>query len=295
MQLNGLELENQAKRAKQFRSQHRLGNFFVIPNAWDVPSARLFEEVGFSSVATSSAGMLVSLGYMDGESIPWSEFITTVRKISCVLSVPLSVDMVSGFGSSEEDVVRSVREVIEAGAVGLNLEDSIPLSNELYDPEEQCRKITSIRHLADELGISFVINARTDAFVHDKGSESEQRLENAISRSKKYMEAGADCIYPMGLTDKSLISQFVESVEAPTNLMIRNGLPTIAELKQMGITRLSFGPGASYAAMGLLWRIGKEILEQEKYETLLDGAVSYEFLNSLAVKRDLKEHGKKPA
>lgn len=285
MQRKDEELEFQAKLGDQFRSMHSLGNFFIIPNAWDVPSARIFEEAGFSSVATSSAGLLVSLGYRDGESIPKREFFKSVRRIARVLSIPLSVDIVSGFGRNIEEVAASAREVIKAGAVGINIEDLDHRRNRLFDPEEQSEKIMAIKSQAESLGIPFVINARTDAVSSSKKENTESSLEDSITRSEKYMEAGADCVYPMGVTDYDSISHFVKSVNFPVNLMIRKGLPDIKTLKQLGVTRLSFGPAASYAALGLLWRIGKDILENERLDMLLNGAIDFDMLNSLAVRR----------
>ncbi len=279
------KLELQIKLAGEFRSMHSFGNFFVIPNAWDVPSARIFEEAGFASVATSSAGMSVSLGYPDGESIPKNEFMASVRRVARVLSIPLSVDVVSGFGRNNEEVVGSIREVVESGAVGINIEDFDHGKNELFDPEEQGQKIRAIRIMAEDTGIPLVINARTDAFSGSKAGDTDARLESAIKRSEKYIEAGADCVYPVGLADHDSISRFVESVKFPVNVMVRKGLPEISALKQIGVTRLSFGPAASYAAMGLLWRIGKDILERGNLDKLLDGAISFEMLNSLAARR----------
>ncbi len=278
-------LELQVKQARHFKSQHRLGNFFVIPNAWDVPSARIFEEAGFTSIATSSAGMLVSLGYHDGESIPKREFVSAVKRITMALNVPLSVDMVSGFGRSPSQVVKSVMGILEAGAVGVNIEDVDFARDGLVDPEIQSRKIAALLTLKEETGIPFVINARTDAFSRRSGVDLESSLEEAIIRSERYIEAGADCVYPMGLADIASISHFVNSVKFPINVMIRKGLPQISDLKKLGVTRLSFGPSASYAAMGLLLRIGKEILERGNFSDLIEGAINYEMLNSLASKK----------
>ncbi len=285
MQTKGEDLELHLKLAKKFRSFHAIGNFFVIPNAWDVPSARIFEEVGFQCVATSSAGMLVSLGYPDGESIPVNEFMNTVWKIARVLSVPLSVDLVSGFGNRDEEVVNSVRKVVEAGAVGINIEDMDHGRDQLVDVERQAEKIRAIKELSEEMGIPFVINARTDAVSHRGSMDLNKSLEIAIERSERYIQAGADCVYPMGVFDRDSISHFVKSVKFPVNLMIRKGLPEIKVLRKLGVTRLSFGPAASYSAMGLLWRIGKDILERDSLNRLFEGAIDFDMLNSLATKR----------
>lgn len=279
------EFEQQVSFADQFRAFHTKRNFFVLPNAWDVPSARIFEEIGFPAVATSSAGVSVSLGYMDGESLPKKEFMASVRRISRALSVPLSVDVVSGFGRTAGEVAASIKEVIEAGAVGINIEDFDHARNRLFDLEEQSEKIRSIKGMAEKFGIPVVINARTDAVSNRKTEDLETSLEIAITRSERYKEVGADCVYPMGVSDYDSIKHFVKALKFPVNLMVREGLPDIKQLKELGVARLSFGPAASYAAMGLLWRIGKDILENGNLDKLLEGAISYDMLNSLAVKR----------
>lgn len=284
MQSKDQDYNSQAEFARQFRSLHSLGNFFIIPNAWDVPSARMFEEVGFSSVATSSAGLSISLGYQDGESIPRKEFMASVRRIAKVLSIPLSVDLVSGFGKNTEQVAASVAEVIEAGAVGINIEDFDHEKNELFNPEKQGEKISAIKNQAETMGIPIVINSRTDAVSSGK-EDMESNLECAITRSEIYIEAGADCVYPMGVKDYDSIAHFIKSVRFPINIMADKELPEIKILKQLGVTRLSFGPAASYAAMGLLWRIGKDILENDSLDTLFEGSIDFDMLNSLATKK----------
>lgn len=291
MQSN-FDIETQVKLARQFRSMHRKGNFFVIPNAWDVASARIFEEAGFTSVATSSAGMLVSLGYGDGEDIPFGEFIAAVRRISRVLTTPLSVDMVSGFGRTTEEVVKSVKDVIMTGAVGINIEDLSHAGRGIIETEEQVKRISAIREMSENIGVPFVINARTDEISHRGNKDLESSLEFAIKRAERYIDGGADCVYPMGLVDLDSIKRFVEAVKFPVNVMIREGIPRISTLRKIGVNRLSFGPYASYKAMGMLFKIGKEILEQDNFENLTEGAISYEMLNSLAVKKNIRSGNK---
>lgn len=276
--------EEQLNLAVKFRSLHKFGTFFVLPNAYDVPSARVFEEVGFQSVATSSAGMLISLGYPDGESMPKEEFLAVVRRMSNALSIPLSVDLVSGFGKSTNEVDDMVLEVLKAGAVGINIEDMDHGRNRLFEIRSQADKIRSIREMGDSTGIPLVINARTDAIAHGSG-DFASNFADALERSERFIEAGADCVYPMGLTGHDHVKEFVKEVKFPVNVMVRKGLPSIKDLKQIGVTRLSFGPGSSYATLGLLNRIGRNILENEDFGDLLDDTIDFQKLNSLAVKK----------
>jgi 2-methylisocitrate lyase-like PEP mutase family enzyme len=275
-------LSSQASRAERFRALHDRKSVLVLPNAWDVPSARMFEDEGFPAVATSSAGMLVSLGYPDGEDIPSSEFVSAVRRIARVLSVPLSVDVVGGFGNTPESVAKSVRAVVSAGAVGINIEDFVHSAKKLLPLEKQLDRLRSLIRLRKSLGVPFVINARTDAFRYAPG-DADAKLEEAIRRAKAFRDIGSDCVYPMGLTDSSTISRFVRALDFPTNVMVRKGLPAVPELKRLGVARVSFGPSASYAALGLLRRASREVLEKGTYETLTEGAISFDELNALAL------------
>ena len=275
----------QEEKAEQFRRLHDRREVLVLPNAWDVPSARVFENEGFPAVATSSAGMLVSLGYPDGEGIPQREFDSAVSRISRVLSVPLSVDVVGGFGDTPEGVARSVRAVIRAGAVGINIEDFVHSAKKLLPVERQKARLRALIRLRESLKVPFVINARTDALRYAPGDD-DAKMKEAVARAEAYRDLGADCVYPMGLTDAPSISRFVKALDFPTNVMVRKGLPPVPELKRLGVARVSFGPTASYAAMGLLKRASREVREKGTFDSLIEGAITFDELNSLAVPRN---------
>lgn len=273
-------MSGQTEKAEAFRRLHDRRSVLVLPNAWDVPSARMFEEEGFPAVATSSLGMLVSLGYPDGESIPRREFVSAVERLARVLSVPLSADVVGGFGGSPEEVARSVKAVIGAGAVGINIEDFIHESKTLLPVEKQVARLQALVKM-QKSGVPFVINARTDALRFASG-DGDARMEEAVRRAKAYRDVGVDCVYPMGLADAESISSFVKELDFPTNVMVRKGLPPVSELWRLGAARISFGPSASYAAMGLLRRASKEVREKGTYECLVEGAINGDELNALA-------------
>ena len=272
----------QIEKAEAFRRLHDRKDVLVLPNAWDVPSARVFEDEGFPAVATSSAGMLVSLGYPDGEGIPHGEFVGAVGRIARVLSVPLSADVVGGFGDSPEGVARSVKAVVEAGAVGINIEDFAHGSKELLPLRSQLERLRSLIRLREETGVPFVINARTDAIRFAVGDEGA-KMREAIRRAEAYRDLGVDCVYPMGLSSADSISAFVKTLDFPVNVMVRKGLPPVPELKRLGVARVSFGPSASYAALGLLRRASREVREKGTYGNLTEGAITFDELNALAV------------
>jgi 2-methylisocitrate lyase-like PEP mutase family enzyme len=271
----------QRDKAEQFRSLHHGKKVLVLPNAWDVPSARVFEDAGFPAVATSSAGLMVSLGYPDGEAIPKTEFMAAVRRIARTVSVPLSVDIVGGFGSSPKEVELTVKGVLRAGGIGVNIEDFDHGSKKLHSLEGQIRKLRAIRRVGESLKIPLVINGRTDALRYASGDD-EARFKEALRRAIAYRDAGVDCVYPMGLADAIGIARFVKELAFPVNVMVRKGLPPVAELERLGVARVSFGPAASYATFGLLKRASKEVLERGTYDSLIDGAISFDELNRLA-------------
>jgi 2-methylisocitrate lyase-like PEP mutase family enzyme len=275
-------LKSQAEKAEEFRRMHDRKRILILPNAWDVPSARVFEDEGFPAVATSSAGVMVSLGYQDGQEIGIDELASVVGRIAKVLSVPLSADVVAGFGATPADVAKAVGKVIASGAVGVNIEDFIHETKVLVPVEDQLSRLRALKELQRTSGVPFVINARTDAFRYALG-EQDARLNEAIRRGIAYRDAGADCVYPMGLVDAGSIAAYVTALNFPVNVMVRKGLPPVAELQRLGVARVSFGPSASYAAMGLLKRASREVLEKGTYEALTEGAISFDELNSLAV------------
>src|SRR5579863_6536114 len=178
------------EKAETFRALHRGPRAFVLPNAWDAASARLFEDSGFAAVATSSAGLMVSRGFRDGEEMPRRELTAEVGRIASRLRIPLSADIVAGYGPRPRDVVTTVRGIVAAGAIGINLEDRRPSGGGLFPVADQVGKIRAVRELAERIGVPIVINGRTDALrVEPEAGRSP--LESAIERARAYREAGA--------------------------------------------------------------------------------------------------------
>jgi 2-methylisocitrate lyase-like PEP mutase family enzyme len=271
----------QRDKAESFRKLHHGKRVLVLPNAWDVASARVFEDAGFPAIATSSAGMMVSLGFPDGEIMGRDLLIPAIKRIADSLSVPLSADVVTGYGKSPKEVASSVQQIINAGAIGINIEDFDPATKELYPLGGQLAKLKALKALAGSLRLPFVINARTDALRYAPG-DANAKMKEAIKRGIAFRDIGVDCVYPMGLTDAVSISRYVDALRFPVNVMVRKGLPPVKELQRLGVARVSFGPSASYAAMGLLKRASAEVLEKGTYNHLVRGAITFDELNALA-------------
>jgi 2-methylisocitrate lyase-like PEP mutase family enzyme len=266
--------EEQAARARRFLELHQGPKLLLLPNAWDVASARIFEEAGFPAVATTSAGVAFALGYPDGEAIPLDELLKLVDRIARALKVPLSVDFEAGFGERAEEVGRSVGRLLEAGAVGLNLEDRG------QDPSRLVEKILAAREAGESAGVPVVINARTDILLYAIG-EPESRFEESVRRVNAYRRAGADCLFIPGVADAEDLRRLALEVEGPLNVLAVAGTPPIDELERMAVRRVTVGSGAMRATMGLVQRIARELKERGTYAAFLEGAFPYAEANRL--------------
>ena len=263
-----------ARRALRFRELHQGPKIFLLPNAWDVASARIFEEAGFPAVATTSAGVAFSLGFRDGQAIPLDELLKAVERISSALEVPLSVDFESGFGDRPEEVERNVRRLLEAGGIGINLEDGVS------EPSRHVEKIQAAREAGESLGVPVVINARTDVFLYALG-EAATRFGETVRRVNAYREAGADCLFVPGVSDRETLGRLVREITGPLNVLAVAGAPRIDELETMGVRRVTVGSGPMRATLGLVQRIARELKDQGTYTSFVDGALSYPDANRL--------------
>lgn len=271
-----------AEKATRLLELHHAAEPLVLVNAWDAASACIVEQMGFPAVATTSAGVANALGFADGQHVPWPEMVQAIRKIARAVRVPVTADIESGFAADLPSLKRSVDQVIEAGAVGINLEDVRPggRQEQLFDLPEQVDRIRALRELSEQLKLHLVINARTDAFWL-KGQPPDAAMKNTLQRGKAYLQAGADCIFVPGLRDAEKIRTVIAEWQAPVNILAGPGVPAIPELKTLGVKRVSFGSGPMRAAMGLLRRIGEEAKRSGTCSAMTDLAVPYEELNAL--------------
>ena len=273
-------MDSQADKAIQFRQRHRGPEVLVLPNAWDVASARIFEEAGFPAIATTSAGIAFSLGYPDGQRIPREEMFARIARIARAIEVPVSADIEAGYGSTPEDAARTTRELLQAGAIGMNLEDtSGDPAHPLLDVALAVEKIRAARAAAAELGVPVVVNARTDVYLLGSG-DLEAQYSDASQRLIAYRDAGADCVFAPGLKDAATISRLVKEVRCPLNILAVPGTPSIPDLEKLGVARVSLGSGTMRATLGLLRRMAEELKRTGTYSAL-DGAVPYAEVNKM--------------
>jgi 2-methylisocitrate lyase-like PEP mutase family enzyme len=276
------KLESQAAKARAFRALHHGGKILVLPNAWDVASARIFEQAGIQAIATTSAGVAFSLGYPDGEKISRAEMLEVVARIADKVRLPVSADLEAGYGDRPEDIAETARELIEAGAVGLNLEDGKTAARAPHPIAElsvQREKIAAVREQATKLKVPLVLNARTDIYLQAVG-RPETRFDETLGRLAAYREAGADCLFVPGLADLRTIARLVAELQAPLNILAGPGGPSIPELENIGVARVSLGSGAMRATLGLARSIAEELRTRGTYHAL-EGAPSHAEINAL--------------
>lgn len=273
-------MDSQVEKAMQFRQRHRGPGALVLPNAWDVASARIFEEAGFPAIATTSAGIAYSLGYPDGQHIPREEMIARIGRIARAVRVPVTADVESGYGATSEDAARTTRELVQAGAVGMNLEDASGDPNQpLLELQLAVEKIKAARLAAAQLRVPMVVNARTDVYLLPGGDPQAQYSE-ALRRLIAYRDAGADCVFAPGLKEAETIGRLVKDLQCPLNILAVSGSPSIPELEKLGVTRVSLGSGPMRATLGLLRRMAEELKTAGTYSAL-DEAVPYAEVNKL--------------
>jgi len=232
-------------RAADFRAMHRAPPLLVLPNAWDVASARALAGLpGCRALATSSAAVARSLGWEDGEQTPVGEMLRVVERIAAAVDLPVTADLEAGYG----DPPGTAAAALAAGAAGMNLEDS--RAGELLPVEEQLAILRAVRSAAPEL----VVNARVDVFVSGDGDPAA-----AIERGNAYLAAGADCVYPIA-APLELAGALAAGIDGPVNILVPAGDPPLAELERAGVARVSFGSGLARAALDHAARLAAEAL-----------------------------------
>ena len=267
----------QHARGEAFLAMHD-GPAFVLPNVWDVASARIFIKSGARCLGTTSAGIAASLGFGDGEEITRDAMLEGIARISAAVEVPVTADIEGGYGDDPGAVAETTRLAIDAGAIGVNIEDTArgrdgrPAVEPLLSMQLHCERIAAAREAGEQLGLHVVINAVI--YTHLRRPEGEIRFAEAVDRARAYREAGADCVYVPGMRDRDEIASFVERVECPVNVLAARGVASVADLSKIGVRRVSIGFAASRATISLLGRIADELLTHGTYEALLDGSLS---------------------
>lgn len=271
------DTESLRDSALALRALHVPGRPLVLANAWDAVSARIVEDAGGAAVATTSAGLAWSLGVADGDRLDRDVALAAVARITAVVRVPVSADIESGYASGAEGVGDTVRAVLAAGAVGVNIEDALyeEGAGPLRPVAEQAERIAAVRAAADAAGVPLFVNARIDTFLRGAGG-----VEETLERAAAFLAAGADGVFVPGTVDPAIVKALVEGIDGPLNILVGPGAPSVDELAALGVARISAGSSVAAAAHALVRRAARELLGTGTCESLT-GGFDYAGLNAL--------------
>lgn len=270
-----IPLVTQQQRAAAFAALHH-DPPVLLANAWDVGSARLIAASGAKAIATSSGGHSWSLGLPDGNHLAREQVVELIRSIVGVVDLPVSADIETGYADTLDELAATTRMVLDAGAVGINLEDSG--GDPLYTPHEQADRIAAVRQAATRYGVDLFINVRTDVFLMAIGDE-EGRLGDVIARANAYAAASANAIFVPGLLDLDALRTLADATTIPVNAMIGPGAPSVVELVAAGVTRISAGTGLAQSAYAHAQRAARELFADGTYGAL-EETIDYFELNA---------------
>jgi 2-methylisocitrate lyase-like PEP mutase family enzyme len=271
------------EKSKKLRELVRAPEILIMPGAYDVLSALLFEQMGFKAIQGTSGGIAASVGYLDGEAMSRDQFIELSGNFAAAVSVPFNADGERGYGD-ENGVRGTVRALVARGVAGMNLEDGAAKSKGgLVELSEQLRKIKAVMETKRELGSEFFLNARVDSF-HVMPDDPKRALHEAIHRGNAYAEAGGDCIFYLFLHSAQIIGTVAKEVHAPISILAGPQSPSVKELQDLGVARVSYGSGFTKAAITAAKRLAQEILEKGTCNMLKDSMQTPE-LAALVAKR----------
>lgn len=263
------------EKIKMFRELHQQPSTFILPNAWNAISAKMFQESGFQAIGTTSAGIAISLGYPDGQQLPVDKMVEVTKSIVDAVDVPVSADIEAGYGKTVEEVLETVKKVMAVGVIGINIEDGTNNPEQpIADLPFQTEVIKAIRELSNSTGSPLFINARTDYFWLNIGNDVE-KLYNSVQRAKAYEEAGADCIFIPGVSDVEAIKKLRKEISKPINLLAGPSMPSVAELSELKIDRLSCGSGLFRAIATFIKALSDELMHNQTFHKMNDGTLTY--------------------
>jgi 2-methylisocitrate lyase-like PEP mutase family enzyme len=272
-------------KSRRLRELVRAPEILVMPGAYDVLSALLFEQMGFKAIQGTSGGIAAALGYPDGEVMSRDLFLEITGKFAAAVSVPVNADGERGYGD-ENDIKETAQRLIAAGVAGMNLEDGAGGkpggARGLVELSEQLRKIKAVMETKRENGSEFFLNARVDAF--HVITDPKKALDEAIQRGNAYAEAGGDCIFYLFLHSADIIGRLAKEVKAPISILAGPQAPSVRELQDLGVARVSYGSAFLKAAIGATRKLAKEILEKGTIEVLKEGMQTPE-IAALVAKR----------
>lgn len=271
-------IERVNSSSQVFRRLHEGPGLLVLPNVWDAGGAALVQSLGATAIATTSAGVAWSHGYADGEVLPVRLLAATILDIARIVIVPITADIEGGYSADPVAVGETAAAIIDAGAVGINIEDGVG------SPDLLCAKIEQIKHTSARLGADLFVNVRTDVFLR-KLTAPERAVEEVVARAERYARAGGDGIFVPGASDPVAIRALADAIPLPLNVMAVPGLPGAEELAKLGVRRLSAGSGLYQTLAAAFRRLSADFLATGQAEPLVRDGLPYPELNNLYAQR----------
>jgi 2-methylisocitrate lyase-like PEP mutase family enzyme len=251
---------------QQFKSLHQSNQLFVLPNVWNPKSAVVFQERGFPAVGTSSAAVATSLGYNDGEQMPFPDYLFIIKRILASVNIPLTVDLEMGYGSSAEEIYANCRQLVELGVAGINIEDSSidQKGRKLKDAESFAAMIKQVKNKLNSNKQELFINIRCDTYILNVANKQEETRR----RLKLYETTGADGIFLPCISAEDDIAHAVQTTTLLINVMCIPGLPGFDTLSKLGVKRASMGPFLFNKTYELAGKLAKEVVDDKSFSPL---------------------------
>ncbi|WP_188049013.1 isocitrate lyase/phosphoenolpyruvate mutase family protein [Flavobacterium sp. GP15] len=278
--------EQQEKKAKQFHKLHRSGEMLLFPNVWDSLGAVLLESLDYPAIATASASIAYTNGYDDGEQLPFSKLLTLLTTIVNSVNIPVTADIESGYATNDNQLQENIKLLLATGIVGINIEDTNKETNKLIPIDMQCNRIRIIRNVADSMGISLFINARTDVYIHgEEFNTTESKLEETLKRGLAYQNAGANCLFPIAIRKEEDIKKLVDEIKIPINILVLPEVPELHMLKKMGVIRVSLGPAFLKIAIKAMKDMALKLKNLEGLSEITKNEITSDYLKELVTKK----------
>jgi len=266
----------QQKKAKQLLELHKGDKLLVMPNIWNPITARILEAKGFPAAATASAAISTSLGYRDGEKIKLSTHLDIIERIVKSVNIPVTADIESGYALDIPELKGSINKIIDTGVAGINIEDSKGKEGEIRDIDEQCERLETVREISREKGLHLVINARVDCFLSKKDKPLNEVIKEVIKRANAYINAGADCVYPVGVLDLETIKSLRKAISSPINILGSHRTIPLKTVQEIGINRVTFGPFVFRSAIKKFVNIIEDLGNLGDYKSFSEDTFSFD-------------------
>lgn len=275
----------QKEKALKLYALHHTGKLLILPNIWDALGAILLESLEFSAVATASASIAFSNGYNDGEQLPFTDVLARLKQIASSVDVPVTADIESAYATTDSQLRNNINQLLDTGLVGINIEDTNTDTKAIYSLEEQCKRISIIKEVAQERDIPLFINARTDVLLYEQFFKSEEeKFDEIVKRGLAYKAAGAGCFYPILMKKEEDIKRLYDLIEFPINVLTFPGIPPLKTLEKIGVARVSLGPNYLKLALKTMRDMATKLKDYDGLNEIINNDVTSDYVKSLVNK-----------